>query len=1493
MVQTVQLVDLPLVLVGPMLRRVDPGSVSVFLALRESRKVTLRVYGTDASGTQPMMVQSGTMWTVKLAEHVHVVTVTATDSSLAPGTIYYYQLYFGAYSRDGGAVPETADDLFSPGIFVTKADPAGARKATEAALLYPPASSSPGSSGPHSSGAPRLPSFATPPADLNQLRIIHGSCRKPHGGGLDMLSALDPMIADVVTDPLKRPHQLLLTGDQIYADDVADGLLALIDANAGLLGFPEEPLPNGAGTMGIWQGRLRPGHRQEVMIDEAKFTSGEAKSHLMTFAEFTGMYLLVWSDLLWPTTLPDFAKVFPDEAKLLKDQPSWTVPLDYATFLQSGWGPERSLRSTYLEEMAGIDAFRAGLGAVRRALAHVPVLTICDDHDVTDDWNITVEWCQRAVLPSGSKLGRRVVTDAMLAYAYFQAWGNTPEQFSQTEPSGQSGRDLIAHTEAWNRLDDTHYHAMGDLLGLPSAFESKTADGITSQTLQRAANALAYHYEIAWTDYQLIVLDTRTWRSFLGGPADPPALLWTDEAFDAMLGSADLGPNAATVIVSPAVVIGMPLMDDLVQPVAKSLKGIYYADVEAWAASTAAYHKLLARCLKPGGKDAGGTVRRNVVLLSGDVHYGFAASARYRAAKPFASGSDPISGSITQLVASSLHNQDWKTAFLHHMGYSPILRGPPRRSLAGWANTSGGRFVVGQEIARLLDNPVLHVRQIAGVPAVTTVGDGPLTVEPEWRVTIKYLMQDAADPAVVVRPGDPVVVDSPDARPAVALDRYVAAAGLLDKYRYSWGSGKQVVGIGNVGEVTFVWPQGAAQTGTASPGGNPAGASEPATNARQVIQTLWWRLGDAKNAAPLTRFVADLDGIPVTVSTPDPTPSDPGAPAPAPPTTGSPPYRGFILRTGDRDGTPPRYDGAERADGPNGQVAALQTDLLELGFGLVGVADGDFGRWTRWTVREFQTYAKGTHVARDTLPNPRPDRYSEALEQTPLPEGDRYAGPVSGVVDNATATAIQRWKNNHWRCPVVIEAWDIVKHQPSIIHQIPATAGNPARAADNIWRADDIQTTGPRVYAVDFSNRYQLPAGHEPDAATHPELRVLGQWGTWRQWDVDWSGAVALPPLHTWPEAEMLPERMLPVVAGAATGPTLADLVTARSDPTLQQAVRDTATRQLSTYKVVRSVAEVEALGYFDVYNSYDTAFMSCGPCHWTMGPTVRGADRARAQHWAVDRGELWAYFAYLQRADPETYQLMTADYGLGVDRLWGIDGHTLWNPGQRKYTAGPTLSDEHGMPTAMPAVVHEFDFFRGWHWAYRISMAGRAANYGGWRRGMWAMARQRVNDILRTPWNSTGEFRLADVAQDNGSRASRIGDVFTSERAMAMVLRWHVLAPAHVTSAGRAGRRMRNALDRAMRARPNLPWNTAPNTWGDAQETELIDALSAESNVIGGGLATSVQQVRNWPTWTPRNNNRNFQLPVNDLPEGERGLLSARGSLQFDSSALAHGIEQ
>ena len=71
--------------------------------------------------------------------------------------------------------------------------------------------------------------------------ILHGSCRKLHADGEDCLAAADELIAASVEDVNKRPKALFLTGDQIYADDIASPLIQHVTKfGIELLGWEEQ-----------------------------------------------------------------------------------------------------------------------------------------------------------------------------------------------------------------------------------------------------------------------------------------------------------------------------------------------------------------------------------------------------------------------------------------------------------------------------------------------------------------------------------------------------------------------------------------------------------------------------------------------------------------------------------------------------------------------------------------------------------------------------------------------------------------------------------------------------------------------------------------------------------------------------------------------------------------------------------------------------------------------------------------------------------------------------------------------------------------------------------------------------------------------------------------------------------------------------------------------------------------------------------------------------
>ena len=61
---------------------------------------------------------------------------------------------------------------------------------------------------------------------------------------------------------------------------------------------------------------------------------------------------------------------------------------------------------------------------------------IFDDHDVTDDWNLTAAWRERV---HQNPMGRRCVANALAAFWAFQGWGNDPDLYDASFKDTISG----------------------------------------------------------------------------------------------------------------------------------------------------------------------------------------------------------------------------------------------------------------------------------------------------------------------------------------------------------------------------------------------------------------------------------------------------------------------------------------------------------------------------------------------------------------------------------------------------------------------------------------------------------------------------------------------------------------------------------------------------------------------------------------------------------------------------------------------------------------------------------------------------------------------------------------------------------------------------------------------------------------------------------------------------------------------------------------------
>lgn len=769
--------SLPLVLAGPILRRTDEDFVTVWIALKQKRKVTLIV--TDLAGRVRLVGEADT---TELGVNLHVVAVTANwtqvenSSPLEAGNLFFYDLEFSDGTNLSGQVTGVSYESLS------------------------------------------LPTFTIPPANLSDLRLLHGSCRKPHGEGLDAMESIDRIIESCALDIGIRPQQLFLTGDQVYVDDVADTLLfMLMDAAQVLLGWNED--------LGLPSDELKPGGRADVAKNKAGLNASPVytRSHLFRFGEFCAMHLFVWSDVLWPIDLPAYNDVYP-------------MPKI----------PSAKSSNEHKDEVDRLNVFRDGLTAVRRALANIPVYMTPDDHEVTDDWNFNKSWCEAVYV---TPLGLTLVQNALAAFAVFQAWGNTPDLFSGAEP----GAKLLTAIETWSKAkqkNDTTQDLpqrtiIGNCVGVPSDFASTIKS--TSKVVP-GNNALRWDYHLIYKRYEVIGLDTRCFRSFDTSPY--PILLGAD-GFKKQLRERIVPKDTELTIVISAVPI---VFAEFIENLQTSEKDPTTRDAEGWGLRLGALAEVYA-ALAERGQVTGSSRFSRVLVLSGDVHASFTAQLQFRAAFPFNSPKDKDSKvkdyqmDLAQFTASAFLNEDTETRQLHQIGFASVIEGHEHH---GWKSLSVKD--VGDQVVPTRQNLFSPPIDVSGpipifgkAPVVAKLSPSAktasLTVSPDWsyKATLRgdYNVIDKipAPPKTEVKPPDPG--DRRD-----ALKQYLSMSSNHTEYT-TRRFGRDVVGTSCLGEITVSWPSG---------------------SGKSVTHSLWWRLGlpggGMLSAFPLTTCTVEFDLIP-------------------------------------------------------------------------------------------------------------------------------------------------------------------------------------------------------------------------------------------------------------------------------------------------------------------------------------------------------------------------------------------------------------------------------------------------------------------------------------------------------------------------------------------------------------------------------------------------------------------------------------------------------
>ena len=656
---------LPLVLIGPVLRRVELRSVSVFVATSAPSAIRLTLYdGVVDAANPPAVHDQADAHTTAFAARFHAVVVTITIAGpgvLMPGHRYSYDLLI---TPEGGAA-QTLDQLgllrdADPPLPGYKREPPDPPPDPAHPLPEPDpddlrANDVDVCAIGYAEG--QLPSFVTCPDVLDDLVLTHASCRKPHGPGNPAMQFLDDVLDDLKSHPDPErpdagwPHMLFLTGDQIYADDVACALLPGLNTLAIALvsgegdGIEQVPSPSADGRppLNASSTVLPAGFRQKL-AGTAKLTSEDSSSHLVSFGEWLAMYCIAWNPLLWPVlavadgslaSLPAelAAEIAADAARSPQDaprvlgRPTPDAANAVITPLYGSGQPaadaQKAAFADFLDDKKQLFAFRREVPKVRRLLANVPTYMICDDHEVTDDWFMT--GAIRADT-TGNPLARAMIRNALAAYTICQAWGDDPVRWV----ADANRRALLAgiagmFTGGWNG-------------GLPVA----AAAGAVDLALGLAPDAqpqFDFSFTVDGPMHRVRVLDTRTRRDYPTRYASPGLL--TRDALDQQLPEEVLPEGHVLVVVSPAPVFGPAVMNEIGGLLAvnehdvatfahaestRSLNrdttgltngtplGAQYFDAEHWSAQPAPFERLLARL----------SHFPRVVVLGGDVHYGAA-----------------------------------------------------------------------------------------------------------------------------------------------------------------------------------------------------------------------------------------------------------------------------------------------------------------------------------------------------------------------------------------------------------------------------------------------------------------------------------------------------------------------------------------------------------------------------------------------------------------------------------------------------------------------------------------------------------------------------------------------------------------------------------------------------------------------------------------------------------------------------------------------------
>ncbi len=606
---------LPLKLAGPIVRRVSQREIHVWLLLSKPVAVRGRSLrgptGRDRYGEADILGQTPPLPALTISTGLHLHLLRIAPRSGTP--------YLG-----GGTVVYDVEVELSKGKWtsIVKDDEACCLKG----MHYPSVS---------------IPSSRSP-----EHHVLYGSCRKLHAGGRDPLPVA---LARINEGVVQRPHALFLGGDQLYADDVSLLLAGPLGRLAGRLGgidgAGEPRLPLGRGVVPpLGQPRAA------LLKREAGFSTGEGDNHLLGFWEFVAHYLVSFNAALWPS------------AEELKAERDAVTRREQAALVAKAPGKVEAAKVARTaarldEELKALEESRSGTVALSRLMANTSTLMMFDDHEVTDDWNLSQRWiCDVANRP----VVHRVIANALASFWIFQGYGNDPDRKDCPAPA------TIART-----IDQY-------LSGKQGSVEPYVA-----LMVQRMRWSFAFSQTPP-----VFCLDTRTRRgaaevtTLRTGPDDQSTAM-SDvslvdaaqfESLKAWLAALDRGSRP--MIISPVPVFAFAILESLQR------KGSSWAewiarmlDNEGWRSNPGNFYRFVDALTAFKGE--------TVVVLSGDLHFGFVREATI--------GLPTRDIKVLQLTSSAIRNEaPWVVRKLLAWSHDH----PPLKSEQTWWRPKDGTIPV-------------------------------------------------------------------------------------------------------------------------------------------------------------------------------------------------------------------------------------------------------------------------------------------------------------------------------------------------------------------------------------------------------------------------------------------------------------------------------------------------------------------------------------------------------------------------------------------------------------------------------------------------------------------------------------------------------------------------------------------------------------------------------------------------------------------------------